>query len=100
MCGIVGFSSNNLGNGQLIIKSMADSISHRGPDAEGFFVDDKVAFGHRRLSIIDIEGGIQPFYDETNRYVLIYNGESYNFKELRDDLKRLAMYLVQILIQK
>lgn len=86
MCGIVGFSSNSLGNGKLIIKSMADSISHRGPDSEGFFIEKNVTFGHRRLSIIDIEGGIQPFYDENNKYVLVYNGECYNFKELRDDL--------------
>ncbi|MCT7492508.1 asparagine synthase (glutamine-hydrolyzing) [Aliarcobacter cryaerophilus] len=90
MCGIVGFSNSHFENKQNILKSMADSISHRGPDAEGFFVDKKIAFGHRRLSIIDIEGGIQPFYDETNRYVLIYNGESYNFKELRDDLKKIG----------
>ncbi|TLP37787.1 asparagine synthase (glutamine-hydrolyzing) [Arcobacter arenosus] len=90
MCGIVGFSNCHFENKQKLIKLMTDSISHRGPDSEGFFVDDKVAFGHRRLSIIDIEGGIQPFYDETNRYILIYNGESYNFKELRDDLKKLG----------
>jgi asparagine synthase (glutamine-hydrolysing) len=91
MCGIVGFSNIDFEkNKQDVIKLMADSISHRGPDSEGFFIDDKVTFGHRRLSIIDIEGGIQPFYDETNRYVLIYNGESYNFKELRDDLKKIG----------
>lgn len=90
MCGIVGFSNCHFENKQKLIKLMTDSISHRGPDSEGFFVDDKVAFGHRRLSIIDIEVGMQPFYDETNRYILIYNGESYNFKELRDDLKKLG----------
>lgn len=69
---------------------MTDAISHRGPDAEGFFTDEKIAFGHRRLSIIDIAGGSQPFYDEKDRYVLIYNGECYNFKELRNDLKKLG----------
>ncbi len=86
MCGIVGFVNSSINNKQNVIKLMGDSISHRGPDAEGFFVDKKIAFGHRRLSIIDIEGGSQPFYDEQDRYVLIYNGECYNFKELRDDL--------------
>lgn len=87
MCGIVGFSNIFLKDKQNIIKLMSDSIVHRGPDSEGFFIDEKIAFGHRRLSIIDIKGGIQPFYDETNKYVLIYNGETYNFNELKADLK-------------
>ena len=90
MCGIVGFINNSIENKKNIIKVMADSISHRGPDAEGFFTDDYIALGHRRLSIIDIDGGIQPFYDEQNRYVLIYNGECYNFIELREELTSLG----------
>lgn len=87
MCGIVGFVNSSLMYKKTVIQQMTDSIIHRGPDAEGFFTDEKIAFGHRRLSIIDITGGIQPFHDENNRYVLIYNGECYNYKELRDELK-------------
>lgn len=88
MCGIVGFTKNNIQEQTSVIKLMADSIAHRGPDAEGFFIDENIAFGHRRLSIIDIDGGSQPFHDENNRFVLIYNGECYNYKELREELKK------------
>ena len=90
MCGIVGFLNSTLKNRELTIKEMADTISHRGPDAEGFFLDEKVALGHRRLSIIDIEGGKQPFHDENDNFVLIYNGECYNFIELRGNLEKIG----------
>lgn len=90
MCGIVGFTQRAIQDSTDIIKVMADTIAHRGPDAEGFFVDKNVAFGHRRLSIIDINGGSQPFYDENGRFILIYNGECYNYKELREELKKIG----------
>lgn len=90
MCGIVGFTQRTIQDSTHIIKVMADTIAHRGPDAEGFFVDESVAFGHRRLSIIDINGGSQPFYDDNDRFVLIYNGECYNYKELREELKKIG----------
>lgn len=65
---------------------MADLITHRGPDSAGFFVDKDVSMGFRRLSIIDIDGGEQPIYNETNNLVLTFNGEIYNYKELKEEL--------------
>ncbi len=89
MCGIVGFVNDDK-NKNKIIKKMADRIKHRGPDAEGFYTDDKVALGHRRLSIIDISAGIQPMYNETEDVVVIFNGEIYNFLELKEELIKLG----------
>lgn len=85
MCGIVGFTGQTE-NKQAVIKAMADAIKHRGPDGEGYFCDDGVALGHRRLSIIDLEGGAQPLYNEDENLVLVFNGEIYNFHALRDEL--------------
>src|SRR5699024_1829104 len=68
------------------IKKMADLIIHRGPDGEGYFVDDTVALGHRRLSIIDLEGGKQPMFNEDGNLGVIFNGETYNFPALRQEL--------------
>ncbi len=85
MCGIVGFTGQT-DNKQAVIKAMADAIKHRGPDGEGYFCDDGVALGHRRLSIIDLEGGAQPLYNEDENLVLVFNGEIYNFHALRDEL--------------
>lgn len=87
MCGIAGFI-NNKENKKEIIKKMTDKIVHRGPDAEGFYVDDNVALGHRRLSIIDLSGGDQPLYNEDKSIVVIFNGEIYNYIELKDELKK------------
>lgn len=87
MCGIVGLiDKNNKNTKKKIIKKMADKIIHRGPDAEGYFVDDYIALGHRRLSIIDLKGGDQPLYNETKDIALIFNGEIYNYKTIREDL--------------
>lgn len=87
MCGIVGLiDKNNKNTKKKIIKNMADKIIHRGPDAEGYFVDDYIALGHRRLSIIDLKGGDQPLYNETKDIALIFNGEIYNYKTIREDL--------------
>jgi asparagine synthase (glutamine-hydrolysing) len=84
MCGIAGI----LNRGSVVfreqIKRMTDAMSHRGPDSEGFFLDDTLAFGHRRLSIIDLsEAANQPFIDNSGRYILIFNGEIYNYAEVR-----------------
>lgn len=87
MCGIAGFV-NNKNDKQVIIKRMTDRIIHRGPDAEGFYVDDNIALGHRRLSIIDLNSGDQPIYNEDKSIVVVFNGEIYNFIELRDELKK------------
>ena len=87
MCGIVGLIDKNSKNTKKkIIKNMADKIIHRGPDAEGYFVDDYIALGHRRLSIIDLKGGDQPLYNETKDIALIFNGEIYNYKTIREEL--------------
>jgi asparagine synthase (glutamine-hydrolysing) len=82
MCGIAGFNWNDTG----LIKSMGDSLKHRGPDDEGFFSDSEVSLGHRRLSIIDLSPkGHQPMVFEN--LVIVFNGEIYNFKHLREQLK-------------
>lgn len=87
MCGIAGFFDNRKKKEKLeILKKMGDRIIHRGPDGEGYYADDKVGFVHRRLSIIDIKGGSQPMYSEDNNYVIVYNGEVYNYQELKDEL--------------
>ena len=85
MCGIVGFV-NNKENKEKIIKDMSKKIEHRGPDGEGFYIDDNCALAHRRLAIIDLNTGAQPIYNEDKSKVIIYNGEVYNFKELKDAL--------------
>ena len=87
MCGFVGYKitekRDNDGN---IIKSMADTIVHRGPDDEGYYVDEGVALGFRRLSIIDIASGAQPMQNEDGTKVLVFNGEVYNFRQIREKL--------------
>ncbi len=85
MCGIAGVL--NRGNdGARLVRAMTDCIIHRGPDDEGHYVDDTVAMGMRRLSIIDIEGGKQPITSEDQNFVIIFNGEIYNYRALREDL--------------
>ena len=87
MCGIVGFvDKRKKTEKSKIIKAMADRIIHRGPDAYGSYVDDFVALGHRRLSIIDLNSGDQPIYNEDDTKAIIFNGEIYNYKELKEDL--------------
>lgn len=88
MCGITGFVSKEK-NKKSIIKKMSQRISHRGPDSEGFYIDDDVALAHRRLSIIDLEGGLQPLYNEDKSVAVIFNGEIYNYVELKAELKKL-----------
>ena len=87
MCGIVGFIDHRSKEVKLpIINQMMDKIIHRGPNSAGHFVDDKAALGFRRLSIIDLEGGSQPIYNEDKTKVLTFNGEIYNFQTIREDL--------------
>ena len=86
MCGIVGFT-NNIDNSDEVLEKMMDRIRHRGPDAEGKYVDDDIALGHRRLSIIDISSsGDQPIFNEDGSLVIIFNGEIYNYMEIREKL--------------
>ena len=73
MCGIVGFIDGSK-NKKDIIKKMSEKIKHRGPDGEGYFLKDEVALAQRRLSIIDIEGGKQPMFNEDDSLVVVFNG--------------------------
>lgn len=90
MCGFVGFANTNDSlavDKEKVIKSMMEAIVHRGPDSGELYVDNVVAFGFRRLAIIDLsEEGTQPMYNEDKSIVLVFNGEIYNFKELRQQL--------------
>ncbi len=87
MCGFVGYKIiEKRDNDGKIIKSMADTIVHRGPDDEGYYVDDGAALGFRRLSIIDLASGAQPMQNEDGTKVLVFNGEVYNFREIREKL--------------
>lgn len=90
MCGIAGWIdwTRNLSEQQPILKKMTDRIIHRGPDADGFWFSERAAFGHRRLIVIDPEGGLQPMLYQDGEYTiaLTYNGELYNYKELRKKL--------------
>ncbi|MDE5538982.1 MAG: asparagine synthase (glutamine-hydrolyzing), partial [Bacilli bacterium] len=87
MCGIVGFVDNKSKKEKdTIIKKMAERIKHRGPDDAGYYTDEDIALGHRRLSIIDLNSGKQPIYNEDKSKVIIFNGEIYNYKELKEDL--------------
>jgi len=88
MCGFTGFSTADTSfDHQAVIKAMSDAIAHRGPDSEGLFSDERVSLGFRRLSIIDLENGAQPMYNEDGSLVLCFNGEIYNHDELRAELK-------------
>lgn len=92
MCGICGEYSfaKNASAGMDTIQRMADSLSHRGPDDEGFYDSAPLRFGFRRLSIIDLAGGHQPMSDREQKIWLVFNGEIYNFKELRAELESLG----------
>ena len=85
MCGFVGFTNRINDNGE-VLESMMNRIIHRGPDSAGKFVNEDVALGFRRLSIIDLAEGDQPMFNEDNSLVLTFNGEIYNFKDLRAEL--------------
>ena len=85
MCGFVGFT-NRIDNAQETLNKMMDRIVHRGPDSGGSFIDDGIALGFHRLSIIDLEGGSQPIFNEDKTKVLLFNGEIYNYQILREKL--------------
>lgn len=87
MCGIVGFiNKDDKDKKEKNLDLMLKRIVHRGPDGEGRYIDDFIALGHRRLSIIDIDGGKQPIYNEDGSLVIIFNGEIYNYMDLKDEL--------------
>jgi asparagine synthase (glutamine-hydrolysing) len=89
MCGIAGkltFASDHPVDRDLLV-AMTDTLAHRGPDADGFYVGPGIGLGHRRLSIIDLAGGDQPMGNEDGAIQVVFNGEIYNFKELREELR-------------
>ena len=85
MCGFVGFCSKDVKD-KNVIKEMNNQIIHRGPDSDGYYFDKDVNFGFRRLSIIDLHEGSQPILNESGDTAIIFNGEIYNYQELREDL--------------
>jgi len=92
MCGIVGvFHLNGDPVSPAVLQAMTDSVSHRGPDGEGHFIDGPLGLGHRRLAVIDLSpAGQQPMATEDGRFIISYNGEVYNFRELRVELEALG----------
>lgn len=89
MCGITGFWNKNGRPASLqTLQSMRDSMIHRGPDAGGEYIEDDIALGHRRLSILDLsEGANQPFHSSCGRYHLVFNGEIFNYQDFYPELK-------------
>jgi asparagine synthase (glutamine-hydrolysing) len=94
MCGIAGFFNLPGSDAELdaLLERMNRFQAHRGPDGEGFFREQPVGLAHRRLSIIDEEGGAQPMFSADGRYALVYNGEVYNYKALRAELEALGRH--------
>lgn len=86
MCGFIGFFNDERVENEAVLHSMTDAIAHRGPDDADYFTDGQISLGFRRLSIIDLESGRQPILNEDQTLVLTFNGEIYNYQELREDL--------------
>ncbi len=89
MCGFCGFTGQIVDR-ESYLRQMTERITHRGPDADGYYLDDTLAMGFRRLSIIDLEAAQQPLYNEDKSLALMFNGEIYNYRELRQQLQQLG----------
>ena len=87
MCGIAGFSGFQDNN---LIKQLSEDMKHRGPDGDGFYINEDISLLNRRLAIIDRKGGDQPIFNEDKSIVVVYNGEIYNYQELREELEKLG----------
>src|SRR4051794_8448832 len=87
MCGIVGKLSRREAVEPELVERMCDAIVHRGPDSHGSFVEGGTGLGIRRLAVIDLSTGDQPIYNEDGSVVVVLNGEIYNYKELREELR-------------
>src|SRR6516162_7538542 len=89
MCGIAGFIDTECSHGraELLIDRMCQAIRHRGPDDQGVWIGDGIALGMRRLSIIDLAGGHQPIFNEDHSILVVFNGEIYNYQELKTRLQ-------------
>jgi asparagine synthase (glutamine-hydrolysing) len=83
MCGICGITGCN---DTAVIRKMNDTLIHRGPDDAGYYIDNEISLGHRRLSIIDLHTGHQPIHNEDETIWIVFNGEIYNFEEIKKDL--------------
>ena len=92
MCGICGVLSNKVDDGRIaaITKTMSDSLIHRGPDGSGSYSSPHISLGHRRLAIIDLVTGDQPMISGDKRFAIVFNGEIYNYIELREELRSLG----------
>lgn len=92
MCGIAGYMMlrDETPATETLIRRMTDDLAHRGPDGAGYYVKDRLALGHRRLSIIDLSTGTQPMLSDDEKLVLVFNGEIFNYIELRDELRSLG----------
>src|SRR6266404_1885169 len=89
MCGIAGFVNNNGGHvDRTVLEAMNRAIAHRGPDEDGFYIHENVGLAMRRLSIIDLAGGKQQIHNEDKSKWIVFNGEIYNYQELRPDLEK------------
>ena len=89
MCGIAGIIAfHEKENRKLIVEAMLRTISYRGPDESGIYHSPYATLGNVRLSILDIEGGQQPLSDSSGRFWIVFNGEIFNYKELRNDLEK------------
>ena len=88
MCGIVGIVNKQNPVQLSELKAMCDRLQLRGPDAEGTWVSDYLGLGHRRLSVIDLETGDQPMITPDGNLILVFNGEIYNFQEIRAEVSR------------
>ncbi|MEQ1527278.1 MAG: asparagine synthetase B, partial [Gallionella sp.] len=101
MCGLVGFlgAAAGLGSGENLLRSMSDTLIHRGPDDGGVWCDSeqRIGLGHRRLAIVDLSpAGHQPMVSASGRYVIAFNGEIYNHLKLRDELEVLTPTLAPV----
>src|SRR6266849_10445111 len=91
MCGIVGIvRADGLDVDRALLTRMADAVRHRGPDDDGFYLNGPVGLGMRRLSIIDLAGGQQPIHNQDRTAWIVFNGEIYNYRELREKLEKLG----------
>jgi asparagine synthase (glutamine-hydrolysing) len=92
MCGIAGFTEPDR-NALEVLRRMTDAMAHRGPDAEGTFSDERIAFGHRRLAVVDLTGGQQPRVESATGDALIFNGEIYGYRRLAVELREAGIAL-------
>ncbi len=87
MCGIAGFTQHTRGFGDGVIRRMTSALTHRGPDQQGCYTSSRIALGAVRLQILDLRNGDQPLCSDDGKTIIVYNGEIYNFREIRAELE-------------